>query len=676
MALVLKDRVRETSTTSGTGTLTLGGAVNGYQAFSVIGDGNTTYYAVSDPATGDWEVGLGTYTLSGTTLARTTVLESSNSGNLVNFGSGSKDVFITYPAEKAIYEEANGNVLIDGGPITVVGNNVTSYTTFSAALGEMYANVNSFAQMYAQNYSDGAEASGDFVVYRDDALNDTSKFVDMGINSSNYSSASYPIFTPGSAYLFNDGAELFVGSATDDLVLFAGGVDTTDEAARFDKTTKALTTVGDVNVGAALDVTGAATFGSTVTLNADPSTNLEAATKQYVDNVASLGIIIHPAVRVESIGNLNATYSNGTLGVGATLTNAGTQAALELDGIAVSVNDRVLVMDQTTQTQNGVYTVTDVGSGSTNWVLTRATDADSYGVADPNQLAQGSYFYIQEGDTAAGESYVCSTVGAIVFGTTAITFSQFSASPAYTGTAPIDVTGQVISLSGAVPATNGGTGTTTVTTGDLLYGSGTNTWAKLGIGSAYKSLVVNGAGTNVEWNAIALNQSGAVSGALPATNGGTGQTAYAVGDILYSGLADTLSKLSGNTTTTKKFLTQTGTGSASAAPAWDVVSPSDISGLGTMASQNANAVAITGGTLSGVAISGASTIDNSAIGGTTPAAVRGTTMEASNGIMANATTVTADYSLPANYNALSAGPVSVAPGVTVTIPTGSVWTVV
>jgi hypothetical protein len=89
---------------------------------------------------------------------------------------------------------------------------------------------------------------------------------------------------------------------------------------------------------------------------------------------------------------------------------------------------------------------------------------------------------------------------------------------------------------------------------------------------------MNGAGTQVEWNAVALNQSGSVSGALPATNGGTGQSTYSVGDLLYSGVTDTLSKLAGNTTTTKKFLVQTGTGSASAAPVWDTVSGSDVSG--------------------------------------------------------------------------------------------------
>jgi hypothetical protein len=102
MALVVKDRVRETTTTTGTGTITLGGAATGFQSFSVIGDSNTTY-TIQLSNTNEWEVGIGTYTLSGTTLSRDTILESSNGGSAVNFSAGSKDVFVTYPAEKAIY---------------------------------------------------------------------------------------------------------------------------------------------------------------------------------------------------------------------------------------------------------------------------------------------------------------------------------------------------------------------------------------------------------------------------------------------------------------------------------------------------------------------------------------------------------------------------------------------
>ena len=108
MALVLADRVRETTTTTGTGTVTLDGAVAGYQAFSAIGNANTTYYAIAGQGTSEWEVGIGTYTLSGTTLTRGTVLSSSNAGSPVSFSAGTKDVFVTYPSEKAVYLGTSG----------------------------------------------------------------------------------------------------------------------------------------------------------------------------------------------------------------------------------------------------------------------------------------------------------------------------------------------------------------------------------------------------------------------------------------------------------------------------------------------------------------------------------------------------------------------------------------
>ena len=107
MALVLKDRVKETTTTTGTGTITLAGASSGFQSFSTIGNANTTYYTIVGGT--EWEVGLGTYTSSGTTLSRDTILESSNGGTAVNFSAGTKNVFVTYPAEEAVYQDASGD---------------------------------------------------------------------------------------------------------------------------------------------------------------------------------------------------------------------------------------------------------------------------------------------------------------------------------------------------------------------------------------------------------------------------------------------------------------------------------------------------------------------------------------------------------------------------------------
>jgi len=121
MALVIADRVKETTTTTGTGTLTLAGAATGFQSFSVVGNGNTTYYAISSSGGSQWEVGIGTYTSSGTTLARTTVLASSSGGSAVDLSAGTKDVYVTYPA---LTSSTNG--------VMIQSTTVSENTTISA----------------------------------------------------------------------------------------------------------------------------------------------------------------------------------------------------------------------------------------------------------------------------------------------------------------------------------------------------------------------------------------------------------------------------------------------------------------------------------------------------------------------------------------------------------------
>lgn len=114
MALVVQDRVQETTSTTGTGSVTLLGAVTGYQTFASVGNGNTTYYCIADQGGANWEVGLGTYSTTGPTLARTTVLSSSNANALVNFTAGTKTVFVTYPAGKSVNLDASNNLSVNG----------------------------------------------------------------------------------------------------------------------------------------------------------------------------------------------------------------------------------------------------------------------------------------------------------------------------------------------------------------------------------------------------------------------------------------------------------------------------------------------------------------------------------------------------------------------------------
>ena len=132
MTLALNDRVKETTTVTGTGTATLLGATTGFQSFAVVGNANTTYYCIADQGGANWEVGLGTYTSSGNTLARTTVLASSNAGALVVFTTGVKDVFVTYPSEKGVWYDASGNVLFTG---TTTAANLAYTGTLTGSTG-------------------------------------------------------------------------------------------------------------------------------------------------------------------------------------------------------------------------------------------------------------------------------------------------------------------------------------------------------------------------------------------------------------------------------------------------------------------------------------------------------------------------------------------------------------
>ena len=167
--------------------------------------------------------------------------------------------------------------------------------------------------------------------------------------------------------------------------------------------------------------------------------SLNNITPRYIEgNVASsfvatgtalASINDHSVVVVATTANLNATYNNGTSGVNATLTNAGTQAAISIDGRSLSVGNRVLVKDQSNASRNGVYTVTTVGSASTNWVLTRATDFDAWGL---NGIENGASFYVTNGTTNSGKVYYCSNTTTVTVGTTAINFvlaSGFVTSP-------------------------------------------------------------------------------------------------------------------------------------------------------------------------------------------------------------------------------------------------------
>jgi hypothetical protein len=366
MALVLKDRVKQTATAPGTGTITLLTTPTGFQAFSAVGDGNTTYFAIVDPTSGAWEVNYGTYTSSGTTLSRNaTPLSSSNAGALVNF-TGAVDVFLTYPSSRSVYLDAAGSAVT---------------TLDIGTLGTSTANI----------------------------------------------------------------------------------------------------TTANITSG---------------TISTAPTSNTDIVNKQYADAIAS-GIHFHEAVELATTAALPAnTYNNGTSGVGATLT-ANANGVLSVDSTVTVVNNRVLVKNEVTQANNGVYVVTQVGTVSTPYILTRAADFDTAG-SGVDQIDEGDFFLVTGGTANANTAWVQQTPPPIVVGTTAIVFQQFAAPITYTAGTGLNES----------PAFTFNIANTTVTA--ATYGSA----------SAVPVFAVNAQGqlTSVTDTAIAINGS-AVTGNISGSAG-------------------------------------------------------------------------------------------------------------------------------------------------------------
>ena len=287
---------------------------------------------------------------------------------------------------------------------------------------------------------------------------------------------------------------------------------------------------------------------TSVTLTQDPSADLQAATKQYVDAKTSTGLVYHEPVQAGTTASLasitggTVTYNNGVAGVGATLTLS--VPLTTLDGYTLANTNRILVEDESNQAYNGIYTWATGGT-----VLTRATDADTYG-SNVGQLSQNDYFFVQNGTVNKGSSYVVTTVGVIVFGTTAITFAEFSNSQVYTAGTGLTLTGTTFSITntGVVNASYG-TASSVPTIAINAQGqitSASNTAIAINgnqitsgtVGSSYISgsyTGITGVGTLTvgTWNASTIGVG----------YGGTGLVSYTAGDLVYASGTTTLAKL-------------------------------------------------------------------------------------------------------------------------------------
>ena len=576
MALIVKDRVQETTATTGTGTLTLGGAVLGFQTFAAIGNGNTTYYAINDPIAGDWEVGIGTYTSSGTTLSRDTVLSSSNGGSLVPFASGTKNVFCTYPSERSVYRDtantytvqqafdaltANSIALTTGTITTAPTNNtdiVNKQYADAIATGIHFHEAVAYATtaaLPACTYNNGTSGVGatltgnangaltiDSHTFTSPTDNGTRVLIKNQVNG-----AHNGVYTLTQAGNSSPGAPFILTRATDfDTV--GTGVDQIDEGDFF------LVTSGVVNLNTAWvqQTAPPITIGTTAIVFqqfAAPITYTAGTglseSPSYTFNIANTAVT--PAT-------YGAASSVGTFTVNAQgqITNA-VDTAIAISSAAVSG----LAASATTDTTNA----NNITSGSLG-----------------TSRLSGSYTGITGVGTLTAGTWNANTIAAIY----------------------------------------GGTGLTSFTAGDLIYANSSTTLASLADVAVGNALISGGVGADPSWGKIGLatHVSGTlpianggtgststtfvdlatnVTGTLPVARGGTGQTSYVNGELL-------IGNTTGNTLT-KATLTQ-GTGITVT------------NGAGSITVANAGVTSVAAGTgISVSASTGGVTISSTAAGG-------------------------------------------------------------
>jgi hypothetical protein len=547
MALVVYDRVQETTTTSGTGSVTLLGAVSGFQSFAVVGNSNTTYYTITDGA--QWEVGIGTYSTSGPTLARTTVLSNSNGNTTpITLSGGLAQVFVTYTAEKSVNLDASDNVT----PLGTIASGTWQGTTVGVSYGGTGVTASS-----------GANS----VVLRD-ANENTSLNNIFRNTTSTVSAAGTTVLTAASS------------------------------------ATQVLT----------------GTLAQTYQLP-DATTLANGASFQFNNNsTGALSIVNNGSSLIHTVA-------------------AGGAAQVILTSIS---------------TANGTW--------------------DTHGFLPENILWGTNSLYLAS-DVITGGTWNGGTIGTAYGGTGLTTFTSGGALYA-TSTSSL--------TSGTLPTTAGGTGLATYTTGDVIYASATNTLAKLPIGSTGQVLTVSGG--IPAWSAIPSNVASfqtSLSGLTPSTattgaitlagtlnpsSGGTGQTTYTDGQLL-------IGNSTGNTLT-KASLTA-GTGISITPGSGSITIASTITAGLTITNDTSTATALyptftsaTSGSISGANVSSTKLTFVPSTGTLTAP-----NLEASNGMLVHSYTVNTSYSIPVGSNAIAAGPMTVAGGATVTIPSGSRWLV-
>jgi len=432
MALALNDRVQQQGTANTTVSFTLTTSVTGFQSFAVIGNGNTTYYGATD-ASGNWEVGVGTYSTTGPTLTRTTILASSNSGSAVTF-SGTVNVFVTYPSEKSINYDAND--------VATIGSTLSYSDT--GIIGSFASTVAGYNQVIIQNKSSATNASANLNISNDASTGSTG-YVELGINSSAFTgTGSFNL--PSASYLASASTDLTIGTYGAYNVHFVTNSSTTDAMTIFNS--------GGVSLGGYSDP-GIGTL--------------------YANNVYVGFTTITAAAGTTILTNASAGWQNV---VGTTTQTIRLPVATTLyKGLTFTI----------TSSSTGNVTITDSASATVDTIITGGT---AVMVLTDNTTSAGTwkaYSYIPSSydfNSTSASFGNASITNAVWNGTTIA--SGYGGTGLTTFTAAnnaIYSTSASALAAGTLPAAAGGTSFATYATGDIIYASATNTLSKLAAGT-------------------------------------------------------------------------------------------------------------------------------------------------------------------------------------------------
>jgi hypothetical protein len=473
-------------------------------------------YPQSDGTAGQFLKTDGSGTLTFGTVTSNFTL-SADSGTDDTFNTGES---LTFTGGEGIDTTVSNNTItIAGEDATTTNKGIASFNSSDFSVASGAVSLGSLANSQLDNSTvsyggvqlslGGSDATPAFNLSDATAYPGDSSLVTVGTITTGTWNAS----TIANAYLTNS-AVSYGG-----VQLSLGGSDATPAFNLSDATAypgdSSLVTVGTLN-GLTVAASQTVSMGSNrVTNVADPTGAQDSATKSYVDAVVN-GLDVKESVRVGTTANLTSTYASNVL-------TASSNGALSIDGVTVSVADRILVKNQSTSTQNGVYDVTTTGSGSAAFVLTRSADGDS-----SSDMSGGSFFFIEEGTTNADNGYVATHNGSPTLGSDAITFAQFSGAGQISAGAALTKTGNTIDvdvddssieittdslnvkalgitnamlagsidittkITGTLPVGNGGIGTSSLTANRLMMANGTGALSVLGAGTSGQVMMSNG----------------------------------------------------------------------------------------------------------------------------------------------------------------------------------------